>query len=298
MNTWLRLNLIVYSLLFPFLAQSHTITSSSEQKEIYNSNYTIKYSENNYILPKDYTLNRSVFLIKGSFLTIAYKKKESKTFKINILSAGGSSIYLYQPGGEEPIRRVYVGETVEVDFYLNGDNDKTKTIFFIVKGQYAENLRIKVNGTDELSINFIEVTQSNYCRLSVIDARGGISFNDYINTNNATFVYDTDSVKSLSFDSKVTGKDHEGNKFSNLIKNELKNKLEYYYVMNKKISPLGRSSISAHNEDLSSNHRVLVNSSYPINSSGVITMSPFVSLQRNKLKSGKYQIKTTVTCNP
>lgn len=299
MNILLRLLFLVTinKVVFISFAHAYTVTSSSSEESVTFNTYVIKYSRENITLPPS-TQNRphiGEFLTKGAYMSIKNIGDEERilNFTIKGIKRRNRNIYMLMPGGDIIEGRSSNSYTI----LFNNQRKKTNTVYFLLESRSETDVRIIIreNGRrKKIHLNFKSNHPSNYCKLNVIDAKGGISFKNEPSPNNAGFTYDTDQEKSLSFQYKIDIK-------SGSLKNEAKTMLNKSFhsiliddipyepgddIIFRKINGL----INRANEAAKEEH-------HKINGMGLIKLNPLINMRKNRLPAGTYNIRTIVTCN-
>lgn len=304
MNILLRLLLaVLVKLIFISFAHAYTITSSSDEEDTNFSVYSISYSRENVTLPPSLSAQARPhigdFLTKGAYMSIKYTgmKKRTLTFEIRGIKERNQKLYILMPNGN-------VTESVSSESYSlsfnNKDNRRTKrisTVYFLLESRLKADIQIIVrekNIQKEIPLSFKSSRPTDYCKLTVIDAKGEISFKNRISSNNAGFIYDTDHEKNLSFKYRINVKDGSVNNKAKKLLNENFNTV---FIENVPYEPGKNRIFRDVNGLINLTNRINKGNKYKVNGTGLIRLNPLVNIEKNKLPAGTYNIRTTVTCD-
>ncbi|EEW10571.1 hypothetical protein SX4_0923 [Vibrio mimicus SX-4] len=299
----LLLRLVAINLLLaPFLAFGYTITSSNDHRceEYFHSkdnDRKVKYcysGDNLFTTDIDDTS-------RSGYVTITYLGKKDITVPVTISNHLGRKAILHSRDVGTFDREILDRDasTVQFDFLANDDNDNSKTLFINGERNGIYNhekgiVRIKVDSESEKDLNYRSLSNGeSFCRIYVVDAVGGMYFpNGKSNSkiNPAVVRYDTNTSAAIRFSVRgvryASGKNKEFNTMLSVSEDAIKqNTKEIYY----------RHGPRSHS--LSDYVRANILDSIDISGSGLVSFIPIVDVNEKSLMSGKYVMRSTITCN-
>ncbi|ENM5907542.1 hypothetical protein LPR20_003733 [Vibrio mimicus] len=299
----LLLRLLAINLIFaPFLAFGYTITSSNDHRceEYFHSkdnDRKVKYcysGDNLFTTDIDDTS-------RSGYVTITYLGKKDITVSVTISNYLGRKAILHSRDVGTFDREILDrnASTVQFNFLANDDNDNSKTLFINGERNGIYNhekgiVRIKVDSESEKNLNYRSLSNGeSFCRVYVVDAVGGMYFPNGKNNskiNPAVVRYDTNTSAAIRFSVRgvryASGKNKEFNTMLSVSEDAIKqNTKEIYY------------RYGSRSHSLSDYVRANILDSIDISGSGLVSFIPIVDVNEKNLMSGKYVMRSTITCN-
>lgn len=304
----LQQQLLVLSVIFfSSFSSAYTTITSSSNKDCYKENneeFRICYSKSVLVKDKRVLAELQPNDIKhvGGFVYIKYvdpKRRESgavsnKRITIKFRPVNGT-MFLYGKDieGAGSVLETKTEQEVSLNFVSENGEFGMKTIFLSYQPSNNSSGKVYISAAqgDEHKIEFMTTAPNDYCRLSVVDAKGSIAFKNFPDDiNTASFIYDTDQEKEIKF--RYEEIKYQGDNDSLISSSPIESSFNKLLLG---ISPYivdgGIPRLKGKINQFSKNER------FKINGLGAVFVSPYIDLDVSELPAGKYTTRVTVTCN-